>query len=158
MATARGEATDGPVHWTSHFHLLSHLCKPHHQLDKQSASCASDKNRLTFIQSDGDGCCCAGWTYQGFLVVVSLGVDTNNHLDFALSVKVVLEQMCHFRVSVGNHLWEKTYINGIVHQEIWWQCSALVIHTLFVPHSWFSRSISMHVRRFSKDWLMLPAR
>lgn len=38
MATAWGEATDGPVHWPRHFHLLGHLCKPHHQLDKHSAS------------------------------------------------------------------------------------------------------------------------
>lgn len=45
-------------------------------------------------------------TYQGFLVVVSLGVDTNNHPHFSLAIKVVFEQMGYFGVSVGNHLQE----------------------------------------------------
>lgn len=47
------------------------------------------------------------WIYQCFLVVISFGIDTNNHFDFSLSIKVVLEQMGYFRVSVGNHLWKK---------------------------------------------------
>lgn len=48
-----------------------------------------------------------GWTYQSFLIVVSLGIDTNDHSDFSLSIKVVFKQMGYFRVSVGNHLKRK---------------------------------------------------
>lgn len=106
MATARGEATDGPVHWPSHFHLLGHLRKPHHQLDKQSVSlCVRRKSNLPVHSNKvTDTVKKKCRTYQGLLVVVGLGVDTNNHFDFALSVKVVLEQMGYFRVSVGDHL------------------------------------------------------
>lgn len=43
MTAAWCEAADGPVHWPSHFHLLGHLCKPHHQLDRQNIVCQTVK-------------------------------------------------------------------------------------------------------------------
>lgn len=35
-------------------------------------------------------------SYQGLVVVLSFGVDTNDHFDFSFSVKIVLEQMGYF--------------------------------------------------------------
>lgn len=55
-------------------------------------------------------------SYQGLVVVLSFGVDTNDHFDFSFSVKIVLEQMGYFWVSVGNHLREKLRLT-------WWSNS-----------------------------------
>ncbi|TNN86976.1 hypothetical protein EYF80_002731 [Liparis tanakae] len=116
VAPARGEATDGPVHWPSHLHLLGHLCKPHHQLDKRRASREPPTENNPHVHSNHNkgG---AGRTHQGFLVVVNFGIDADDHSDFPLSVKVVLEQMGHFGVSVGDHLSERSGITDMVHQE-----------------------------------------
>lgn len=46
VATARGEATDGPVHRPGHLHLLGQLRKPHHQLDKQRAASHTSNLRV----------------------------------------------------------------------------------------------------------------
>lgn len=43
-------------------------------------------------------------SYQCLLIVISLWVDAHNHSDFALAIKVILEEVSHFGVSVRHHL------------------------------------------------------
>lgn len=100
-------------------------------------------------RADGD-LVSGGQRYQSFLVVIGLGIDTDDHSDFALSVKVVLEQMGEFGVSVGDHLSDRTLLAALSISRVP-SVPAALIHTLFVLYIWFSRSTSMQVRRVSKD-------
>lgn len=42
--------------------------------------------------------------YQAFLVVLSLGIHTDDHPNFPFPVEIVLEEMSQFGISVWNHL------------------------------------------------------
>lgn len=42
--------------------------------------------------------------YQAFLVVLSLGIHAHDHPNFPFSIKIVLEEMSQFGISVRNHL------------------------------------------------------
>ena len=104
-------------------------------------------------------------TDHSFIIVISLWVDTHNHPDFAFSIEVVFKQMCNFRVPVRHHLEEnkasvkrfpnlKLFMINQSNSSLFWQdCE---IPTLLVPHIWFSRSTSMHVRSVIRDWLIFP--
>jgi len=43
-------------------------------------------------------------THNGFIVLIGVWVDTDDHANFALTIKVVLEEMSETRISVGDHL------------------------------------------------------
>lgn len=77
------------------------------------------RRRLT----GGGGAGVWGGTHQSFLVVAGLGIDTNDHSDFALSVKVVLEEMGELRVPVGHHLSKRTSVSCVVEQ----RCAAVIV-------------------------------
>lgn len=125
-------------------------------------------------------------SYHCFFIIISLWVDTHNHPDFSFSIKVVFKQMCHFRVPVWHHLEEdkgsvKLHILENNHWQILWTwviillcidikyfffffklmiqwCADKKMSTLLVPHIWFSRRTSIHVRSVIKDWLILPVK
>lgn len=42
--------------------------------------------------------------YHGFLIIIGFWIYTHDHLNFALSIKVVLKKMSHFGVPVWHHL------------------------------------------------------
>ena len=42
-------------------------------------------------------------THDGLVVVPGPGADTDDHLDFPLPIKVVLEEVCQLRVTVGHN-------------------------------------------------------
>lgn len=97
--------------------------------------------------------------YQAFLVVLSLGIHTHDHPNFPFSIKVVLEEMSQFGISVRNHLGitatedpsefslSRTWNSRIIREGM---------PTLFVPYNWFSRRTSMHVLNVIRDWLIFP--
>ncbi len=45
-----------------------------------------------------------GWSYRCFIVVGCLRIDTHHHPHFPLTIKIILEQMGHFWVSIWHNL------------------------------------------------------
>ena len=61
-------------------------------------------------------------THSGFIVLLSLGVDADDHAHLAVPVKVVLEEVSQARVSVGHQL---TKPRGTINSEHGGICAAL---------------------------------
>lgn len=51
--------------------------------------------------------------YQAFLIVLGFRINTHNHTHFSFAIKIVLEEVSQFGISVWNHLQVK-YMTGLV--------------------------------------------
>ncbi len=91
--------------WSIHHHLLCDFRKPHHmlqagegerreQINGKHEETTKQKSKVKHSQL----------TYNGLVVVLRVGADTDHHSDLALPIKVVLEEMRQLGVAVGDDL------------------------------------------------------
>ena len=93
--------------WSVYHHLLSHLCKPHDVLGRETRTHVSHKSEMdsmlhSMISSIVSSL--SPLTHNGLVIVLIAGAHTHHHTHSALPVKIVLEQVSQLGVSVGNNL------------------------------------------------------